>query len=91
VGTCLSYVTISWSSSPRSHSPRATSCRTDLIRACPGTERPVPVVSAFSKSRHSEGLGSGSPPAAGWFPGLGSVEVVPAGGALRGRPLGFQM
>jgi hypothetical protein len=34
VGTCLSYVTISWSSSPRSHSPRATSCRTDLIRAC---------------------------------------------------------
>ena len=35
VGTCLSYVTISWSSSQRSHSPRATSCRTDLIRACP--------------------------------------------------------
>ena len=34
VGTCLSYVTIRWSSSPRSHSPRATSCRTDLIRAC---------------------------------------------------------
>ena len=34
VGTCLSYVTISWPSSPRSHSPRATSCRTDLIRAC---------------------------------------------------------
>ena len=33
VGTCLSYVTISWSSSQRSHSPRATSCRTDLIRA----------------------------------------------------------
>ena len=32
VGTCLSYVTISWSSSQRSHSPRATSCRTDLIR-----------------------------------------------------------
>ena len=35
VGTCLSYVTISWSSSQRNHSPRATSCRTDLIRACP--------------------------------------------------------
>jgi hypothetical protein len=35
VGTCLSYVTISWSSSQRSHSPRATSCRTDLIGACP--------------------------------------------------------
>jgi len=35
LGTCLSYVTISWSSSQRSHSPRATSCRTDLIRACP--------------------------------------------------------
>src|ERR1700750_242528 len=35
VGTCLSYVTISWSSSQRSHSPRAPSCRTDLIRACP--------------------------------------------------------
>ena len=35
VGTCLSYVTISWSSSPRSHSLRATSCRTDLIGACP--------------------------------------------------------
>ena len=34
LGTCLSYVTISWSSSQRSHSPRATSCRTDLIRAC---------------------------------------------------------
>ena len=32
VGTCLSYVTISWSSSQRSHSPRATSCRTDLTR-----------------------------------------------------------
>jgi hypothetical protein len=35
LGTCLSYVTISWSSSQRNHSPRATSCRTDLIRACP--------------------------------------------------------
>ena len=37
VGTCLSYVTISWSSTQRSHSPRATSCRTDLIRACRST------------------------------------------------------
>src|SRR6266496_1337207 len=33
VGTYLSYVTISWSSTQRSHSPRATSCRTDL-RSC---------------------------------------------------------
>jgi hypothetical protein len=31
VGTYLSYVTISWSSTQRSHSPRATSCRTDLV------------------------------------------------------------
>ena len=47
VGTCLSYVTISWSSSQRSHSPRATSCRTDLIRACAlHLERPIPVLSA---------------------------------------------
>src|SRR5206468_9751546 len=43
VGTCLSYVTISWSSSQRSHSPRATSCRTDLIRAFPPyPEWPIP-------------------------------------------------
>jgi hypothetical protein len=47
VGTCLSYVTISWSSSQRNHSPRATSCRTDLIRACAlRLERPIPVLSA---------------------------------------------
>ena len=47
VGTCLSYVTISWSSTQRSHSPRATSCRTDLIRACAlHLERPIPVLSA---------------------------------------------
>ena len=26
----------------------------------------------------AEGLGAGSPPAAGWFAGLGGVEVVPA-------------
>jgi hypothetical protein len=37
----------------------------------------------------AEGLGAGSPPAAGWFAGLGGVNVVPAGGALRGHPLGF--
>jgi hypothetical protein len=51
VGTCLSYVTIiSWSSSRRSHSPRATSCRTDLIRACPrASERLIPVLSAFQQ------------------------------------------
>jgi hypothetical protein len=49
VGTCLSYVTISWSSSQRNHSPRATSCRTDLIRACPPRERPVPVLSAIQQ------------------------------------------
>jgi hypothetical protein len=41
VGTCLSYVTISWSSSQRNHSPRATSCRTDLIRAFPHPSRPT--------------------------------------------------
>ena len=52
VGTCLSYVTISWSSSRRSHSPRATSCRTDLIRACTlRTERPLPVLSATPAAR----------------------------------------
>jgi len=51
VGTCLSYVTISWSSSQRSHSPRATSCRTDLIRACPPQERPIPVLSAPSSHK----------------------------------------
>jgi hypothetical protein len=42
VGTCLSYVTISWSSTQRSYSPRATSCRTDLLRACPPPEWPLP-------------------------------------------------
>ena len=47
VGTCLSYVTISWSSSQRNHSPRATSCRTDLIRAFPPhPEWLIPVLSA---------------------------------------------
>ena len=40
LGTCLSYVTISWSSSQRNHSPRATSCRTDLIRAFPHPSGP---------------------------------------------------
>ena len=39
----------------------------------------------------AEGLGSGSPPAAGWFFGLGGVEVVPAAGAFGGVVLGFQM
>ena len=37
----------------------------------------------------AEGLGAGSPPAAGWFPGLGGVKVVPAGGASGGVVLGF--
>ena len=37
----------------------------------------------------SEGLGSGSPPAAGWFPGLGGVNVVAPGGAFSGVVLGF--
>ena len=37
----------------------------------------------------AEGLGAGSPPAAGWFAGLGSVDVVPAVGALGGGVLGF--
>jgi hypothetical protein len=36
----------------------------------------------------AEGLGSWSPPAAGWFPGLGGVEVVPAG-AFGFMVLGF--
>jgi hypothetical protein len=36
----------------------------------------------------AEGLGSWSPPVAGWFPGLGGVEVVPAG-ASGGVVLGF--
>ena len=55
VGTCLSYVTISWSSSQRSHSPRATSCRTDLIRACPppGVAHPCLVRKpAITRSEH---------------------------------------
>jgi hypothetical protein len=53
VGTCLSYVTISWSSSQRSHSPRATSCRTDLIRAFPppGVDHPCLV-----RTQHSSKL-----------------------------------
>jgi hypothetical protein len=42
LGTCLSYVTIRWSSSQRNHSPRATSCRTDLIRACPPSGAALP-------------------------------------------------
>ena len=37
----------------------------------------------------AEGLGAGSPPAAGWFSGLGGVNVVPAGGASGGVVLGF--
>ena len=37
----------------------------------------------------AEGLDSGSPPAAGWFAGLGGAEVVPAGGAFGGVVLGF--
>jgi hypothetical protein len=37
----------------------------------------------------AEGLYSGSPPAAGWFAGLGGVNVVPAGGAFGGVVLGF--
>ena len=37
----------------------------------------------------AEGLGAGSPPAAGWFPGLGGVEVVPAGSGFGGVVLGF--
>src|SRR2546429_8364235 len=37
----------------------------------------------------AEGLGAGSPPAAGWFAGLGGVEVVPAGGAVGGGVLGL--
>ena len=39
----------------------------------------------------AEGLGSRSPPAAGWFPGRGGVEVIPAGGGFGGVVLGFQM
>jgi hypothetical protein len=37
----------------------------------------------------AEGLGSGSPPAAGWLPGLGGVKVIPAGAAFGGVVLGF--
>src|SRR5205814_10500715 len=37
----------------------------------------------------AEGLGSGSPPAAGWLPGLGGVKVIPAGAAFGGLVLGF--
>ena len=51
VGTCLSYVTISWSSSQRSHSPRATSCRTDLIRACPPSRAALPCLVRFPSRR----------------------------------------
>ena len=40
----------------------------------------------------AEGLGAGSPPAAGRFPGLGGVDVVAAGGARRpGAAWVFQM
>ena len=34
-------------------------------------------------------MGAGSPPAAGWFAGLGGVEVVPADSGLGGVVLGF--
>jgi hypothetical protein len=37
----------------------------------------------------AEGLCSGSPPAAGWFAGLGGVEVVPADTPVGGVVLGF--
>jgi len=37
----------------------------------------------------AEGVGAGSPPPAGWFAGLGGVEVVPTGGAFGGVVLGF--
>ena len=53
VGTCLSYVTISWSSSQRNHSPRATSCRTDLIRAFPHPSGPSLSCPQPSKTRCS--------------------------------------
>jgi hypothetical protein len=39
----------------------------------------------------AEGLGPGSPPAAGRFAGLGGVNVVPADSTLGGVVLGFQM
>ena len=70
VGTCLSYVTISWSSSPRSHSPRATSCRTDLIRACPPTRSgpslscphpAAPAIEHFPSPRNSRTKTSSEP------------------------------
>jgi len=62
LGTCLSYVTISWSSSQRSHSPRATSCRTDLIRACaptgsgPSLSCPHPAAPSQSNISRSPGI-----------------------------------
>jgi len=37
----------------------------------------------------AEGVGAGSPPAAGWFSGLGGVQVVPADRVLGGVVLGF--
>jgi len=37
----------------------------------------------------AEGLGAGSPPAAGWFAGLSGVKVVPADGPFGGVVLGF--
>ena len=37
----------------------------------------------------AEGLGAGAPPAAGWFAGLGGVEVVPADSGFGGVVLGF--
>ena len=37
----------------------------------------------------AEGVGAGSPPAAGWFAGLGGVNVVSGGRGLGGVVLGF--
>ena len=74
LGTCLSYVTISWSSSQRNHSPRATSCRTDLIGACvrhealsftDGGERPSISSPSWRWGEAGGSLSRGSPGRAG--------------------------
>ena len=57
VGTCLSYVTISWSSSQRSHSPRATSCRTAPLMSH-ATARPRQAGTSF-ESQATSAAGSG--------------------------------
>jgi hypothetical protein len=66
LGTCLGYVTICWSSDLRSHSSRATSCRTPTSRTLYGT-----AATAVSANARSYRMG---------IPTRGSPLTKPLGG-----------